>query len=225
MEQVAVLPSAAMGYRGDMARPKDADPAATRRHILQCACDLLANSDEAFSLRAVARSADVSIGALQYHFADKQTLIDACIDTVYDTFKELAPTMGAKLASAKSSEEFLDQAVRFGFRYSRENQPFIRILEASIVKNGGLDLTRHKSVQEPFLRAASQLLAANVSNPPGDMELRLNSVVTLIGRYAILQESALASMFTPIEGQTVIEAVEEHLVSMTQTILSTSLSR
>lgn len=202
-----------------MSRPKDADPKETRQRILESACDLLATS-EVFSLRAVARKADVSIGTLQYHFADKLELTDACIDTVYDTFKNLAPTLGARLATATSQRDLIAEAVRFGFEYSRAHQPFIRILEIAVIKNGGLDLTRHHTTQLPFLSAATQLLGGDSTVPTHEMQLRLNSVVVLIGRYAILSDEALAAMFEQQPGRSLLESVEEHLVNLAVTLLA-----
>lgn len=202
-----------------MSRPKDADPKETRQRILSSACDLLAADSSNFSLRAVARGADVSIGTLQYHFADKQTLEDACIDTVYDTFRGLATTLGAKLAESASKEQLIAGAVSFGFAYARANQPFIRILEASIVKNGGLDLSRNSSTQQPFLTGAGRLAAADLDLPLHEVQLRLNSMVMLVGRYSVLSEESMAVLFEAQPGKSVVETVEAHLISMAKLLL------
>lgn len=202
-----------------MARPKDADPKETRRRILQCACDLLSDTTETFSLRAVARKAEVSVGTLQYHFADKRVLMDACIDTVYETFSQLVPTFISELGVTTDANELISKAVRFGFAYSRKNRPFIRVLEASIVENGGLDLARHSATQQPFIENVSRLLATSSELSSQEIRLRMNSLVLLIGRYAILEESAMAALFTPEEGKTILGTVEEHLVSMALCLL------
>jgi AcrR family transcriptional regulator len=203
-----------------MARPKDADPKETRERVLRCACDLLSEADGTFSLRAVARKAEVSIGTLQYHFVDKQSLVDACIDTVYLTFNELAPTFVSQLGTSTDTGEFVGNAVRFGFTYARQNQPFIRILEASIVQNGGLDMARNKATQQPFLENISSLLGNLLPVGEQEIRLRLNSIILLIGRYSIMEESALLDIFTPEEGKSVIGTAEDHLVSLAKILLA-----
>lgn len=202
-----------------MSRPKDADPSATRERILSCACELLSESNGDFSLRAVARKSQVSIGTLQYHFADKGTLVDACIDTVYLTISELAPTFAAQLTATENVEELIAEAVHFAFGYAREHRPYIRILEASSVQNGGLDLKRSQNTQQPFIDNISALLSSQLPESQQEIRLRLNSIVLLLGRYSIMEESSLLDIFTPEEGKTVFGTVEEHIVSMARRLL------
>ena len=196
-----------------MARPKAPDATETRRTILQAACDLISESTEALSIRAVARKADVSVGTLQYHFVDKRALMDACVDTVYETFGELLPTLIADLGTATNANELIAKAVKFGFTYCRENRAFIRVLEASIVENGGLDLARHSAIQAPFIDNVSRLLAGASPLAPQEIRLRINSMSMLVGRYAVFEESALAALFTPEDGKTLLSTVQDHLTS------------
>jgi AcrR family transcriptional regulator len=203
-----------------MSRPKDADSKETRERILRCACDLLSESSKTFSLRAVARASNVSIGTLQYHFVDKRSLVDACIDTVYQNLSELAPTLAARLSTSTDPKDLIREAVNFGFTYACENRPFIRILEESIVRNGGLDFARNEATQQPFIENLSKFLGGLLPLPQPEIRLRINSVVLLIGRYSIMEESSLRDIFTPDEGKTVFETVEEHLVGLAQNLLT-----
>lgn len=196
-----------------MARPKDADTQETRNRILQAACELVADSNESLSIRAVARKADVSVGTLQYHFVDKRALMNACVDTVYEKFGELLPTLIEALSAAANSNELITRAVEFGFKYCRENSAFIRVLEVSIVENGGLDLARQRTIQGPFIDHVSRLLSEGSNLPEQEIRLRINSISMLIGRYSVFDESALAQIFTPAEGETVLDTVQAHLIS------------
>ena len=208
------------GYGVDMSRPKDADAEETRRRILQCACDLLADPNQSFSLRAVASKADISVGALQYHFADKRTLMDACIDTVYDTFTQLGPTLASRLASADDVNELIERAIRFTFTYARQNRSILRVLETSVIQEGGLDPERHRATERPFIESIGKLVDATSTMSPQEARLRLNSLIVVGARYAIMEESAIAAIMPPAEGKSTLDLVTEHLVSLALQLLS-----
>ena len=88
------------------------------------------------------------------------------------------------------------------------------------MQNGGLDFARNEATQQPFIENLSKLLSGILPVPQPEIRLRINSVVLLIGRYSIMEESALLDIFTPEEGKSVFETVEEHLVALAQNLLT-----
>lgn len=206
-----------------MAGPQNPRSEQTRERILLCACELLANQESVFSFRATARHAEVSLGTLQYHFIDKQSLVDACIETVYKRLREVTPVLVKSFGeNAENPQDIVTHAVQLVFRHARANMPFIRVLEASVVHNGGLDIARHTSLHDPLLTSMADYLAKSLGTSQHEGRLRINSLIMIGARYAIMHEEALAEVFTPPEGKGIVETVEEHLVSLALLVVSAS---
>lgn len=76
----------------------------TRKTILDAAEKLLANEGMAVSLRRIMSEANVNIAAINYHFGDRQALIDALVD------RRLGTINGARLNRLASAEVKSDPA-------------------------------------------------------------------------------------------------------------------
>lgn len=197
-----------------MARPPNADAGATRRKILEAACDLLVEEGTAaLTSRAVARRADVSPALVNHHFIDRAGLVDVVIETVYEGVHGIGRELLDEAASGADLVAVTESAVRRMFRHAHENRPFIRLFLTNVVATGELDAARAEQTQGPFLAAAAAFLARH--SPHGEMELRLRlrSMVMLISRYAALSDDEIRAQVGTGAGDP-LAAVEEHLVGL-----------
>lgn len=202
-----------------MARPVNADAAATRGRILQCALALFsADGLPGTSLRRIASEAGVSVALVHHYFGSKDGLYEACIEEMYAELGELQAHLQERLSEGGSLEDLLAGAVRSGFRFAREHRIATRLLWRQVVSAGQLDEDRRISSQAPFLDAVSAGLGALTDQPPAGLRLPLQTVVMLTSRYAISDDAELA-FFVNEPGVDAEAAVEAHLIEVALRLL------
>lgn len=202
-----------------MARPVNADAAATRARILQCALSQFsAGGLSGTSIRRIASEAGVSVAMVHHYFGSKSGLYEACIEEMYAELGALQEHLPAILGAGDPISAVIERAVRTGFRFAREHRVAMRLLWRQVVSAGQLDAGRRARNQAPFLEAVSAGIGALTGQPAAALRLPLQTVVMMTSRYAISDDAELA--FFVGDGVTAPEsAVEAHLVEVALRLL------
>ncbi|MAQ19087.1 MAG: hypothetical protein CMN30_30345 [Sandaracinus sp.] len=195
-----------------MARPVNADAAATKERILQSATLFFSERGAKSSVREIAKGAGVSLAMVHHYFGSKDDLYAACIDAMYEDLGTFRDTMFAAAAQADGVESVLDEAIRAGFRFARSHQATMRLMMRRVVAAGAIDAERVDTFLVPFLDQASALVAAATGRPKELLRLPLQSMVFLTGRYAIADEKELMLIAGVASPEAAVAAVEDHLV-------------
>jgi AcrR family transcriptional regulator len=206
-----------------MARPVNADSAATRRRIRENAVTLFARHGvDGVSVRTIANEAGVSLAMVHHYFGSKNGLYRACIDAMYDTLAEMRPRLAAAVTesdAATSPAALIERIVREAFRFARERQVTVRLVQRSIMEAGELDSKHRENVQLPFLSEMSQLVGALLARDPAVVRLQLQSMSALITRYAVSTEAELSHMTQLDDPVAAAAAIEDHLVHAAHALL------
>jgi len=202
-----------------MARPVNADAAATRERILQSALALFSAGGLAgTSVRQIAAHAGVSVAMTHHYFGNKAGLYDACIEEMYAELGALSAHLQQTLSADSSLPELIEGAVRSGFRFAREHRIATRLLWRQVVAAGKLDEPRRLRNQAPFLDAVSAGIGAMTGQPAAALRLPIQTVVMLTSRYAISEDTELA-FFVNDDSAEPVQAVEDHLVAVARRLL------
>lgn len=198
-----------------MARPVQADAAATRARILAAAGSAFAERGVgSTSIRSIAADAEVSLAMVHHYFGSKAGLYEACIAGMYDQLGGLQRRLSEQLSITAGAggdlAAIIERAVRVGFRFGREHQVAGRLLFREIATLGQLDEARQRERQKPFLDDASAALSVLTGRPAAELRLPLQSATMLVARYAISSDAELA-LFTD-NADDPVAAAEDHLV-------------
>lgn len=209
-----------------MARPVHADPVATKRRLLRAARSAFASQGyDATSLRQIAADAGLTLGTIFHYFGSKSGLYEACVSGARDALDaDIAPVgvLLAELAASVQDQDalplVLERSVRQGFRAARVHQEALRLILRPLVDQGALapDWANHGLV--PFLVETTDALACRLELEPGDLRLRLQSVVALGVRYALASAAELARLAAIPEADAVAH-FETHLVTVALQLL------
>ncbi len=193
-----------------MARPAQADSAATRRRILATASLRFSSAGvNGCSMRAIAREVNVSVATIHHHFGSKEGLHTACLDAMYADLATLRDTLVPTIGSTNGNA--LEKVVRESWRFARNHRLQLRLLMREVVSRGGLDARRREEQLLPFLDQGSELLASQTGGEATSMRLVLQSAIHLVVRYALGNDEELEA-FTGLATRQAEEAIEDHLV-------------
>ena len=200
-----------------MSRPANVDSAVTRRRILRAASGLFSEHGSGHtSIREVARRSKVSVATVHFHFGSKDRLWDECVEAMYAELATLSGTIGEALTATGADELRLDTAIRAVYRFALAHQQAIRLLLRNVLETGEIGTRNREERLLPFLEAAAIVLQARTGRPAAELRLMLQSMVFLIGRYAIGSPRELAAAAgLPASTKTEIlhARIEEHLAS------------
>ena len=195
-----------------MARPVNADAAATRKRILSSAMTLFARQGGQASVRTIAGNAGVSVGMVHHYFGSKDALYDACVEEMYAELSALQEQLMPSLMAGGPVAVLLEQAVRDGFQFACAHRLAVRLLNRQVVEAGALSADRRMRFQEPFLALTSAAFA-HTGQSQTALRLSLQTLVMLIARYALSEPAELA-FFVNDSTQDAAAAVEDHLVAL-----------
>lgn len=202
-----------------MARPVNADAAATRQRILASATELFGERGAKSSIREIAKSAGVSLAMVHHYFGSKEDLYGSCVDAMYVELAELRDHLVAEVGTASDPSRIFEKAVRAGFQFAREHQSAMRLMMRRVVARGALDAGRAEEFLVPFLDQASSIVAALTARPAVELRLPLQSLVFLNGRYAIADVEELKLVTGADTEAEALDAVADHLVEHTYLML------
>ncbi len=193
-----------------MARPPQADPAATRKRILDAGLRLFAMAGvDGCSVRELARDVGVSVATIHHHFGSKHGLHEACVDSMYEDLSSLQGVLLELLAEKPG--DVLETIIRHCWRFARDHQLQLRLLMREVVSAGGLDDGRREAYMMPSLALGAQALGQLTGGTPESMRLVLQSSTNLLVRYALGNEQELRAL-TGLKGAAAEQAIEDHLV-------------
>lgn len=203
-----------------MARPANADAHATRARILDAAMRLFADVGRGqTSIRDIAREAGVSLGMVNHYFGSKEALYDTCVTTTSAELLELRGHLAPLFLRAQNPRAAVDAGVRAAFQFACEHRDASRFALRGVLESGEIDPQRRDELLVPYLDAASTLLAGYGGLPAPALRLPLQSLVFLVGRYAISSAGELAAATGLADEAAARAAVADHLVEFAQRTL------
>ena len=204
-----------------MARPVNANAAATRARIRASAVELFAARGLGqTSIRQIAKQADVSLAMVHHYFGSKDDLYRACVDAMYEALEALRGELLAAIAEGGSVAELLDRALRACWIFARNHRPALRLVMRQVIDTGEVPAERRDSFLVPFLDQAGALFGSTGDTDPARVRMALQSIVFLIVRYALSTETELAEIVGQDEpDDTTLGIVEDQLVDLAMSLL------
>lgn len=200
-----------------MARPANTDSEQTRRRVLGAARKLFsARGEDGASVREIAAAAKVTGATVLHHFGSKEKLYDAAIGAMYEELASMQESIGPALMSTRNFDSALESAVRALFRFAREHQPAIRLLLRHVVDTGEIGGRRREERLLPFLEMGAALFAERTKRDAGELRLVLQSIVFLVGRWAITSPREAAAVAGRRDA---FAAIEDHLVDTARRLM------
>jgi AcrR family transcriptional regulator len=191
----------------------------SRERILDASIAVFADDGYAgASTRALAAAAKVNIATLAYHFKGKEGLYRAAIARLYERLLALEPIMGFFEGPPRACVELLVRAI---YRFMRDHQKEIRLLQRHVLDHGGLlpEPVRERYGPELFARARRLLGVIGVT-PSANWRLDLQALAFIMARSAITDAKDLASFVPADRARNPHAAVEDHLCELAARVLS-----
>ena len=177
-----------------MARPANVDSRETKKRILDSAAALFAAHGAGHaSIRDVAKRAKVSVATVAFHFKDKDGLWDECVDAMYAEIAAQAGVIRDALAGGGSDQAKLRRAMEAVYATALEHRPAIRLLLRSVLETGEIGRRRREQALLPLLDLAASVLHARTGRPAGEIRLAVQSLIFLVGRYAVGAPAEIAA--------------------------------
>ncbi len=217
-----------------MARPANADAAATRGRILSEASRLFsALGPSAVSIRDIAREAKVSLAMVHHYFGSKEELYAASVDAMYVELGGVKAELQSLLLESNDVVSTLEAAAVRGFRFARAHAEAVRTVLRVVVETGALPAGRAEGTLLPFLDAVESMLGPVSPHISGaELRLRAQTVSFVIARYALASIDELALMLglpgdvdesdaaRAAREARVLALVEAHLSSLAVTLIA-----
>lgn len=205
-----------------MGRPPNTDAAETRRRVLGAAGRLFSESGASgTSVRDIAAAARVTGATVLHHFGSKEALYAATIDAMYEEIAAIRDDIQPALAAAGPDVgDTIEATMRAIFRSARTHQGAIRLLLRHVIDTGEIGSGRRERQLLPFLETGAALFSAQTGRPAAELRLVLQSLVFLVGRWAITS-SREASAIAGVKGEkAAFAAIEDGLVDTARRLLA-----
>ena len=197
-----------------MARPKDADAAGTYDSIVAAALALLAEVDNPsqVSMRKVAVRADVSLGTIQYHFANKDALLEACLDGYYERLSALVQGIIVEANDPSTNRDtFVGESARLMYRFVRRERAALTLRMLTNTTQGELNPKRQSEFLGSFIALGAAALRPFADVEDLDLRLSIQGMSTMLMRFALLSDTEIANV-TGLEADEARGEVEEYVV-------------
>jgi len=191
-----------------MARPMQADGAATRRRILRTATALFASHGAAkASMRHIAKESGVTQATVHHYFGSKDALYQACIDGMYGELMGLVAQLGDHLRAPDSVGTAVKEAVTVGLRFAQAHKPSVRLMNRHILLAGEGASRQRTDALFGTIGAASAALAAASSLSANELRLSLYGLTFMLVRLSVADPQEVANVAPGTDRR----ALEEHL--------------
>ncbi|MEM9187733.1 MAG: TetR family transcriptional regulator [Myxococcota bacterium] len=197
-----------------MARPKDADSAATFDSIIVAALEVLAEADSPskLSVRKVAARAEVSLGTIQYYFPTKDSLLEACLDGYYERLALLGQKIVAGATSpAADKAAYIEASVRELYRFVRRERVAVGLRMATNTTKGQLHPQRQAEFMGSAIQAAATALTPFVDIEELDVRLSIQAMASILVRMALMSDTEIQHL-TDLDGEEARNAIEDYVV-------------
>jgi len=189
-----------------------------RERILATALDVIRESDgRELSSRRVARLANVNAAMINYHFKNREGLMQACVETYYADIRSLLSGLRTQLGSTPFPI-LADQAVRLSLAYARKNRPLARLVLLDFVRSGQAR-EQPRSTEEPMVRAIVSMLATQLAVSETEVRFRIKSIALLCGRYVVLRDEELLRISDCTDIASGWSHLDDHLAGMASMLL------
>jgi AcrR family transcriptional regulator len=203
-----------------VARPVDADAAATKARVLHAASKLVSERGiEGTSIRDVAAAAKVSLATVVHYFGNKEGLYEACIAAMYAELEELRTALFASV-TATNLDGLVKDVVHAAWAFVRAHKPAHRILLRNILDEGGMRSEHREKYLRPFLDDVGAMLAPATGLPKVHVRLTAQTVVHLTVRYAFHNAAELEIITGERDADRAHAAVEKHIVDVARAMLT-----
>ena len=205
-----------------MARPVDADSAATYDGIVSSALAMLdeVGRPEKLSMRNVASGAGCSLGTIQYYFGSKQQLLEACLDGYYGRLSALAGEL-TQSAQTLTGRALVEHAARSFHRFASRERALIRLRISTRAGLGELHPARQPEFMGAIIAHAAQVLEPHVEVPLLDVRFAAQAVASIIVRLVLLDDEELEAM-TGAKGAAARARLEDFVVSAARRLVRPS---
>lgn len=204
-----------------MARPFNADSAATKQRILDRAAALFADrGPTAVSVRDIAQASSVSLAMVNHYFGSKEELHRATVDAMYAELAEVKQALEKALLETGDKKALVRRAAEEGFDFARAHQLASRTVMRTVIETGEIPKERREKALIPFLAGIEMFLGGG-ETPRHELRLRAQSIVFLVVRYALstIEELAVVAGLPepqndPKKTARVLRAVKDHLAEL-----------
>lgn len=198
-----------------MARPRNAHSHETRLRLLGVARDLFAAQGlDGVSIREIAAAGNVTGATVMHYFGNKDGLYAACIDTLDGGLEGMREEVMAAISGATNLDEAIEAGIRSVFQLARRNQTAIKLLLRHVADTGEIGLARRENRLLPFLDLGAAVFAERTGRPPAELRLTLQSLVFLVGRWAVASAREVSAVSGVRGAAAAFAAVEDHLVDV-----------
>ena len=190
-----------------------------REQILAAAMKLVIENDgKEPSSREVARSADVTAAMINYHFTNREGLIQACVESYYTGIRtrlmDLVPLVGQM-----GLPKVIETAIRTTLPYMRENRPLARMVLLDFVRLGGMR-DNPRTTEAPLVQVATKTFAGQLDLPETEVRYRIKSIILLCGRYVVVRDDELLRVSGCESLDEAWARLEDHIVGLAVGLLT-----
>lgn len=174
-----------------MARPQQANSAATRQRIVDVAIPLFAREGYAgTSTREIAAHAKLNVANISHLYGGKRALYELCVDTVYQR-------LGERAAAAMAGMVLVDlhEVMTRLYGVARAERDGVRLLVREILDHGHLTLHTTTKHFLPEIEKTTRMTAELLGVPEAQARTAAVSIGYLMSRFVIQDDRSLVAAF------------------------------
>ena len=175
--------------------------------IVAAALEVLSETGNAsqLSLRAVATRAKLSLGTIQYYYATKAELLEACLDGFHGRVAELALSHIQIAQESQDGKRFFEDAIRAFYDLCVRERALIRLRLVANLDQGELHPRRQADFMRSLLTQAVGTVKHLIEVPEQEARVAIQAMTAILIRFALLSDSEREHFEGP-------EAIVEYLI-------------
>jgi AcrR family transcriptional regulator len=205
-----------------MARPPNADSARTVDSIITAALAVIAESRRVddLSLRQVAQRAEVGLSTVQYYFATRDALLEACLDGYHQRLVALANELSASLEQAGDGRAAqLEKTVRAFFRFALREKTLIQLRVSTTLTHREQRTLARDELGAMIIREAANTLAPHTGATVLEARFAIHAMSAMIVRCALSSDVEVKTL-TDLPLPEAHDAIEDQLVRAARRLLA-----
>lgn len=169
---------------------------------------------EGISLRGVAKDANVSIGTVQYHFANREFLVEACLDHYHKELRAFEQEILSSKSLGGNPKDIVEAVVRKSMSFLEERRELAKLRLLLSTKKGELPSHRAR-----LLKNGAEVLALWTGESEVATRAVLDSVVRLVVVYSTCSDQEACEITGLNDRDTARESLRKHLVVLAQKLI------